>query len=301
MHALFGNTTPLCIYDGCSQPSFIDTSGRVHDYCGRTHARLHLILLRQECESLRLQVDARSVLVDMRERNVQLRERACDEVQLKFSASLEAKRLESHGLHLPRCFFSVNLWHISHRIWNKLLHSLYGNQLDSVAPDLFPNDICVCSDDEIRFESNDEIFSIIFNFTPSAPKCADSGRFLPPAFLSTADLRLDHGTSSQPFLAHLRSSDVSSLNIPVGGAPRPSFLIFGFFAVAVTFFFAFIFSRVQPSVDINKVFWPPWSVRANAITLDSGGLHNVFVDSGAFPDGVFSDCRMFSSGSTPSP
>ncbi|MBN2479086.1 MAG: hypothetical protein JXA94_02545 [Parachlamydiales bacterium] len=29
-----------CMYRGCTKPVFVEQNGRVHDYCGRTHAQL---------------------------------------------------------------------------------------------------------------------------------------------------------------------------------------------------------------------------------------------------------------------
>mmetsp|Transcript_14240 Transcript_14240/g.19845 ORF Transcript_14240/g.19845 Transcript_14240/m.19845 type:complete len:409 (-) Transcript_14240:21-1247(-) len=48
---IFGNSSPksshsthtnnTCQYPGCTKPVFVENNGKVHDYCGRTHAQLH--------------------------------------------------------------------------------------------------------------------------------------------------------------------------------------------------------------------------------------------------------------------
>jgi hypothetical protein len=32
---------PLCKLQGCNRPSYMDPEGKVHDFCGRVHARLY--------------------------------------------------------------------------------------------------------------------------------------------------------------------------------------------------------------------------------------------------------------------
>lgn len=34
----------VCAYPGCSKPCFVESSGRIHDYCGRKHADEHKAL-----------------------------------------------------------------------------------------------------------------------------------------------------------------------------------------------------------------------------------------------------------------
>ena len=82
---------------------------------------------------------------------------------------------------------------------------------------------------------------------------------------------------------------------------RLSVLLFGIVVCVFAILFASFINSHFFKPRANTVFWPTWSLRTNAPTNIPGGLHSVFVDSGAFPDGVFSDSRMFASGSISSP